>query len=161
MRQFSIVIYGCVDFSNRALATSFDEVIRGGFSANVKARKGEPPLMETGALVGGYLHLLCSVKYTTEHVQTLVGGILVNNDHTRYKLEAQIMYFLVWRAEQLINELLDIIRLEDPSRPPEQLLEWGWACNAYAAAVVLYHEIDYFRMSLRHGALSQHVSVVK
>jgi hypothetical protein len=134
------------------LVEHFDHFISLHFSAKLEAKGGESRLIPTASLAGGYLQLLCSVSQTTEYVQTSRNGLHVENEYSGYNLEAHYKYFLVCRLRELIDIVLNAIRLEDPLNQYPY-----WCSNAYAAAVILRSEVEHFKCSLRNGSLQNYV----
>ena len=127
--------------------------MREWFSAQLEAKVGPSQLISSAALAGGYACLLCSVTQVTEQVTTLQGGYEAQNEHNGYHLEAQFKYVLLCRLRELINEVLEAIRFEDPTN------DYPYECsNAYAAAVILRYELDHFKSNIRNGSLRKHVS---
>lgn len=80
------------------------------FSPNLKAKDGLSQLIEKAALVGGYLHLLCSVVHTTDEGQTVWDGMHGANDYNGYNLEAHYKLLLICRLCELMNEIMDARR---------------------------------------------------
>jgi hypothetical protein len=110
-------------------------------------------LISTSSLAGGYTHLLCSVITITEAANTSRDGLEIENEYNGYNLAAHFKYILVCRLQELIGEILNVLRFED------QGLELPyWCSDAYAAGVILRREMDYFKSSIRNGHLREHVS---
>ena len=137
---------------NKDIINSVDGLAR-RFSAEVKAKKGNSELISTSALIGGYLHLLCSVIEVNQHVVTFRDGLRVDNEFNGYNVEAQFKYLLICRLQQLLDGSLDAIRLDNQENEPTYQ-----SSNAYAAAVVLRLELNYFKGHIKGGSLDEAVS---
>lgn len=109
-------------------------------------------MVAKAAMAGAYLDLICSIKDISERTQTFQGGNVVENAYTGYNLEAHFKYLLICRLRELMQEVMEAARGQDLTRQ-----ETSQRGDAYAAAVVLYHEIGHFRRSVRNGFLQNHV----
>ena len=137
---------------SKEMISSIDGLAR-RFSAEVKAKKGDSQLISASALTGGYLHLLCSVIQVIEHADTTRDGLQVDNDFTGYNIEAHFKCLLICRLQQLMGGILEANRLGDQENEPTYS-----SANAYAAAVVLRRELNYFKGHIRDGSLHEAVS---
>lgn len=139
---------------NAALKASVDEQIARGFSADLKGEDGDRQLLIThAALAGGYGHCLFSTKEASEQFLNFVNGESVYSCHTEYNLGANFRCFLFSRFGELVEEVLIAARLRNTAG-----MSSNHYSNAYAAAVILHHEVDYFQRSLRNGHLRSLVS---
>lgn len=146
-------IQGKFDVSNKEIVAPLDLVIQ-TFSGELRAREGEPPLIQKAALAGGYLYVLYAAANISERVHTSVDGILVPNQYTEHNLGVHLKIFLISRLLELVKEVLDVFRLKDPPQTPRESFRGGWALNAYAAGAILYYEVSRARSLLRNGPLS-------
>ena len=88
-----------------------------------------------------------------EAANTSRDGLEIENEYSGYNLAAHFKYTLVCWLQELIGEVLNVLRFEDQS------LELPyWCSDAYAAGVILHREMDYFKSSIRNGHLREHVS---
>jgi hypothetical protein len=133
------------------ITSSVDSLAR-RFSAKVSAKEGDSQLISTSALVGGYLHLLCSVIRVTEQTDTCRDGFQVENDYNAYNIEARFKYILICRLQVLVDEIMDANRLNDLGNK-----DIYRASNAYGAAVILRRELNYFKGNIRSGGLHESV----
>jgi hypothetical protein len=139
---------------NKTLVASLDEEIGRSFSADLKAEEGVSNLIAYAALAGGYAHCLCSTKNSSEKVCSFLDGKSVDSDHASYNVEGNFKCILFSRLGDLIEEIMGAIRQINTMGMPADFYS-----NAYAAAVILHHEVDYFQSNLRHGRLRSLVSI--
>lgn len=123
------------------------------FSADLKAKEEDSPIVSRSTLAGGFMHLLCSVVTVTEAANTLQDGWEVENEYTAYNIAAHLKYILICRLEGLVGGILETLRSED-----QGLGLPYWRSNAYAAGVILHCEMKYFNNSIKNGHLRKHVS---
>lgn len=143
---------GSLDFcgpfttENILLIRKNDDIAR-RFSPNIKTKDKLSELIETAALAGGHLHLLCSVVRATEKGQTFLDGIQGMNDYDSYNLEAHYKVLLICRLQQLIDEVMGSIR-------DRVNCEY-----AFAAATILRNQLSYFISSLKFRGQKHHTHV--
>jgi hypothetical protein len=141
-------IHGLFNTQNSALVEVLDRFIMQNFSAPLEAEGGELPLIPYATLIGGLLYFLCSSTGVTESVQTFRDGMGIENEYLGYNLLAHLRYFLLCRLHELVGNVLEAIRFEDPFG-----VHRSWCSHAYVAAVISHCEIVHFRRSLRNGYL--------
>lgn len=116
MTVISLKIEGGFDTKNNALISSLDRASKTRFVADLQSKHGEPELVGKAVLARGYLRFICSAIEPSERVQTFGEGVVMRNSHDGYSLGAHLKYLLVSRLGELIQELLDAFRLEDPQQ---------------------------------------------
>ena len=90
--------------------------------------------------------MLCSTGRTTEDVLTFRDGLVIGNEHHAHNVDAHCKILFSYRLRELVEEILVAIRRKRPVR-----ISLGYRSNAFAAAVILHHELEYFKSSLRNG----------
>lgn len=84
----------------------------------------------------------------SEDAKTTRDGVTVPEEQDGCNLHAHFQYFVLSRLRTLMQDTLDMIRLEEsPPGPPAPGLE------AYAAAFILHFEVAHFSRNLRNGHL--------
>lgn len=83
------------------------------FSADLKARDGDSQLISKSTLAGGFMHLLCSLVTVTEAATTSRNRWEVEKEYTAYNIAAHFKYILICRLQELVGEILNILRFED------------------------------------------------
>jgi len=150
--EFSQLISGTYNTHNEVVMDGLDGLGR-KFSADLKAKDGDSQLVSTSALAGGFMYLLCSAVRVTEAANTSRDGWEVENEYTAYNIAAHFKYILICRLQELVGQILNTLRFEDPG------LELPYhRSDAYAAGVILRCEVDYFKNSIKNGHLRNHVS---
>jgi hypothetical protein len=139
---------------NEVLVASLDGEIRRNFSADLKAKKGDSKLIAYAALAGGYAHCLCSTESSSEEVFSFMDGKPIDSNHAGYNVVGNFKCMIFSRLGYFVEEVMGGIRLINAVGMPAEFYS-----NAYAAAVILHHEIDYFQRSLRNGHLRSRVSI--
>lgn len=145
-------IYGPFSVQNKTVVAWLDSLAR-QFSADLDAKEGEGKLIATSALIGGYAFLLCSMTGVTEEASTTRDGFPTVNEYNGYNLEVHFKCVLICRIQELLNEILNAARIEDP----ENMLNY-WCSHAHAAAVIARTELHYFKSNIRNGSLRDNVS---
>jgi hypothetical protein len=119
------------------MITSLDKRINEYFSADLSAEHEDSLLISQAALAGGYAHILGSTKETKEQTDTFRGELVVKNEYSEYNLEAHFRCLLFKRFGEIAETVMASIR------------GTGYCSNTYAAAVILYYEIDFVRHASR------------
>jgi hypothetical protein len=151
--EFSKDFSGPFALHNKSAISSIDELAR-RFSADIKAKEGKSQLISTSALIGGYLHLLCSVVQVTERLDTSQNGFQGVNNINGYNIEAEFKHLLLCRVQILMEEVLGASRVDAPQNNNHTYM----SSNAYAAATILRHELNYFKTRIQRGGLREAVS---
>lgn len=150
--EFSKDFSGPLTLQNASAISSIDGLAR-KFSADIKAKEGKSPLIPTSALIGGYLHLLCSVVQVAERVDIPQGAFQTfRNYNGGYSIEAEFKNLLICRIQVLMEEVLCASRLNGFQHNLSYM-----SSNAYAAATILRHELNYFKARIHRGGLSETV----
>lgn len=124
---------------NEAMASAFDEGIRRSLSVKLRA-KGEYQLIPQAVLAGGYAKLRWSTIETTEQVITFRDGQIGHNDSEDHSLAALLRNFFSYRLGELVEEVMVAVRFQDVMDGfPD------YCSHAYAAAVILVRELNFFR----------------
>jgi hypothetical protein len=145
--------HGAFSTWNEVLVASVDEEIGREFAADLQAEDGDTQLIAHAALAGGYGHCLFTTTETSEQISKSVNGESVYLDQIDHNVDANFKCLLFSRFGELVEEVLIAVRLQKTAG-----MSGNFYSNAYAAAVILYYEIDYFQSSLRHGHLRSLVS---
>jgi len=150
--QFSHDFSSSFALNNESVISSLDGLAR-RLSADLKAKEGKCHLISTSALVGGYLHLICSVVRVTERIDTPQHAFQGSNNHNGSNIDAEFKHLLICRVQVLMEEILGANRLEDL-----ETKHTYQSSSAYAAATVLRHELKYFKTRILRGGLREAVS---
>jgi hypothetical protein len=110
-------------------------------------------LVSKSTLAKGFMHLLYSLVIITKAANTSRNRWEVENKYTAYNIAAYFKYILIYRLQELVEEILNILRFKD------QDLELPYCrSNSYAAGVILRYEVEYFKNSIKNGHLRKHMS---
>jgi hypothetical protein len=152
----SITFSGGFTVNNPALENHIDQFLGQNFSTNIRVPQNELPQNGLGPiwqakLACACIELLCSRSAMTEQVYTVLDRITVPNNFRRGSLTARFEDLLLSRLPRLIDRVLYAVRT---------ITNQQYRVNVYAAAAVLWYNLDFFRNSLNHGYLRGCVSEV-
>lgn len=150
--DLSHAIQGSYTAGNKTITNEVDAIAQKWFCAPLRSKFTTSEAIPAAILAGGIAHLLCSVINVTEQATTFYNGLPGANEFLAYNLEAQFKYLLVCRLQPLLNQVLEAVRqVGSKNRTPQ------FCSDAYAAAVILRYELDYFKSNIRNGSLRAHV----
>jgi hypothetical protein len=137
---------------------NLDAMVKMNLTASIRAKDNFSKTINNAALAGGYTHLLCSsIGAGNGSITTILDGVQVENDYIEYNLLLHFRYLVFTRLRELVADILETVRFQDPKDEYP-----AYTLDAYAASAVLRHELEYFRRSLRNGKLAylDHVSLL-
>jgi hypothetical protein len=147
----SITFSGGFTVNNPALENHIDQFLGQNFSTNIRVpQNGLDPIWQA-KLACACIELLCSRSAMTEQAYTVLNKIQVPNNFRRGSLTARFEDLLLSRLQRLIDRVLYAVRT---------ITNQQYRVNVYAAATVLWYNLDFFRNSLYHGYLRGCVSEV-
>jgi hypothetical protein len=140
---------------NKAFVVELDAMILKHLVPDLRGREDVSQAIHKAILASGCAHLLCStIAAVKDEAHTIMDGIGVLNEYPESNLLLHFRYLVFSRLRELISEVMDLKIFDPGDEFP------SYPAEAYAASVILWYELDYFRRQLRHGSLStqQHVS---
>jgi hypothetical protein len=145
-RKITSEYSGNFDITNQSLMKPFNESFHRKFAAKLVARDSTCPHVDNACLAGAYLHVFCSAEFN-ERGDSFRES-LNEEDSQQSSIEAHLRFLMLCRIAELVETVLRAIRHIEGG--PESEV-------AYAAAVLLCHEANFFGSSMKYGTTFNHV----
>jgi hypothetical protein len=149
--DFTINFTGQFATHNDELRIALDDRICNGFSADFKDVETTFTLIPAVAIAGRYLVLFCSITRIDEETSTCMDGVTVPGEYQHSNAGKHERKFHVTRLREFVDHVMVAARAEVTYETQQ------YCSNTYAASVVFYHELSYFRHALKHGHLRDQV----
>jgi hypothetical protein len=138
---------GKFDITNQSLMKPFNEAFYREFAAKILAKDNTCPHVDNACLAGAYLHVFCSAEF--EEKGDSFRERLNEKDSEQYSFEPHLRFLMLCRVSELVDAVLKAIRN----------LEGAESEVAYAAAILLCHETNFFGSSIKYGTTYNHVGL--